>query len=59
MRTFRTDAFTPKSWPQEIPAVYSNGAYHHLVTYNGSAPYTVHAGTYIRIQQPGRSERAR
>lgn len=40
LRTFRTDNFLPKSWPQEIPAVYSNGAYHRLVTYNGSAPYT-------------------
>eukprot|EP01043_Picozoa_sp_COSAG02_P045791 COSAG02_NODE_4223_length_5615_cov_2.992386_8_plen_410_part_00 len=40
LRTFRTDAFTPKPWPQEIPAVYSNAAYHRLVTYNGSLPYT-------------------
>ena len=31
LRTFRTDAFTPKPWPQEIPAVYSNAAYHRLV----------------------------
>ena len=40
LRTFRTDAFTPKPWAQELPAVYTNAPYHRLITYNGSAPYT-------------------
>lgn len=36
----RTDAFDPAPTSQELPAVYSIGSLYHLVTYNGSAPWT-------------------
>ena len=37
----RTDAYLPTpAASQELPAVYSNGDFYRLVTYNGSAPWT-------------------
>ena len=36
----RTDAYTPAPTSQELPAVYSIGSLYHLVTYNGSQPWT-------------------
>ena len=61
LRTFRTDRFTPRAWPQELPAVYSNAPYHRLVTYSGTAPFTQAAtseynttgGPGVRDRHPG------
>ena len=36
----RTDAYTPALQDQELPAVYTISPLSHLVTYNGSAPWT-------------------
>ena len=36
----RADAFEPKLTSQELPAVYSIGKLYHLVSYNGTAPWT-------------------
>lgn len=40
LHSARTDTFTPAPRGQELPAVYSVGALWHLVTYNGSKPWS-------------------
>lgn len=40
LHSARTDTFTPAPRSQELPAVYSIGSLYHLVTYNGSSPWS-------------------
>jgi hypothetical protein len=37
---------------QELPAVYTNGNYHNLVTYKGARPYSGDSVTYVRNENP-------
>lgn len=49
----RSDKTQYNARSQELPAVYSNGPWHRLITYTGDKPYTDDATTEIPIKKKG------
>jgi hypothetical protein len=48
----RSDTTAYGAYSQELPAIYTNGAYYHLMTYTGSSPWTDGPVTEVNYPYP-------